>query len=132
MLAGIRATERGSWGRNRLDRRAGLGRRRLVAGLLGGHAQAAVMGIVGFLVLDLLGLRGDPLAGAGPTAIVLMASALATLSDTDRTLLYLRYVAELPVSEVAMATRSKDSTVTSRLTRARTQLRRVTGRTRPD
>lgn len=51
----------------------------LLSGLLGGHAQAAVMGIIGFLVLDRLGLRGDPLAGAGPTAIVLMASALATL-----------------------------------------------------
>jgi MFS family permease len=51
----------------------------LVSGLVGGHAQAALLGIVGFLVLDRLGMRGDPLAGAGPTAIVLMASALATL-----------------------------------------------------
>ena len=51
----------------------------LVAGLLGGHAQAAVMGITGFLVLDRLGLRGDPLAGAGPTGLVLMAGAMATL-----------------------------------------------------
>jgi MFS family permease len=51
----------------------------LVAGLLGGHAQAAVMGIAGFLVLDRLGLRGDPLAGAGPTGLVLMAGAMATL-----------------------------------------------------
>jgi len=51
----------------------------LVAGLLGGHAQAAVMGIVGFLVLDRLGLRGTPGAGAGPTGIVLMAGAIATL-----------------------------------------------------
>ena len=51
----------------------------LVAGLVGGHAQAALMGIVGFLVLDRLGMRGDPMAGAGPTAIVLMASAMATL-----------------------------------------------------
>ncbi|MCC6926355.1 MFS transporter [Novosphingobium sp.] len=51
----------------------------LVAGLLGGHAQAAVMGIVGFLVLDRLGLRADPGAGAGPTGIVLMAGAIATL-----------------------------------------------------
>jgi MFS family permease len=51
----------------------------LVAGLLGGHAQAAILGIVGFLVLDRLGLRGDPLAGAGPTGIVLMAGAIATL-----------------------------------------------------
>ena len=51
----------------------------LIAGLTGGHAQAAVMGIVGFLVLDRLGLRGDPVAGAGPTGLVLMAGALATL-----------------------------------------------------
>ena len=33
----------------------------------------------GFLVLDRLGLRGDPVAGAGPTGLVLMAGALATL-----------------------------------------------------
>jgi MFS family permease len=51
----------------------------LVAGLFGGHAQAAVMGIVGFLVLDRLGLRGSPFAGAGPTGIVMMAGAAATL-----------------------------------------------------
>lgn len=51
----------------------------LLAGLTGGHAQAAVLGIVGFLVLDRLGLRSDPLAGAGPTGMVLMAGALATL-----------------------------------------------------
>lgn len=51
----------------------------LMAGLVGGHAQAAVMGIIGFLVLDRLGLRGDLTAGAGPTGMVLMAGALATL-----------------------------------------------------
>ena len=51
----------------------------LVAGLLGGHAQAAVMGIAGFLVLDRLGLRADPQAGAGPTGLVLMSGAVATL-----------------------------------------------------
>ncbi len=51
----------------------------LVAGLLGGHAQAATMGIVGFLVLDRLGLRATPELGAGPTGMVLMAGALATL-----------------------------------------------------
>ena len=51
----------------------------LVAGLLGGHAQAAIMGIVGFLVLDRLHLRSDPLAGAGPTGLVLMSGAIATL-----------------------------------------------------
>jgi len=51
----------------------------LIAGLVGGHAQAAIMGIVGFLVLDRLGLRSDPIAGAGPTGMVLMAGASATL-----------------------------------------------------
>lgn len=51
----------------------------LIAGLLGGHAQAMVMGVVGFLVLDRLGLRATPMAGAGPTGLVLMAGAIATL-----------------------------------------------------
>ena len=51
----------------------------LVAGLLGGHAQAAVLGIIGFLVLDRLGLRASPELGAGPTGRILMMGALATL-----------------------------------------------------
>lgn len=51
----------------------------LVAGLLGGHAQAAVIGLVGFLVLDRLGLRSDPAAGAGPVGMVMTSGALATL-----------------------------------------------------
>lgn len=51
----------------------------LVAGLLGGHAQAALMGIAGFLVLDRLGLRATPELGAGPIGTVLMAGAVATL-----------------------------------------------------
>lgn len=51
----------------------------LVAGLLGGHAQAATMGIVGFLVLDRLGLRATPELGAEPTGRILMLGALATL-----------------------------------------------------
>lgn len=51
----------------------------LLAGLLGGHAQAAAMGIVGFLVLDRLGLRATPELGAGPTGRILMMGALATL-----------------------------------------------------
>jgi MFS family permease len=49
------------------------------AGLVGGHAQAMVQGISGFLVLDRLGLRETPDAGAGPVGIVLMAGAIATL-----------------------------------------------------
>ncbi len=51
----------------------------VIAGLLGGHAQAMVLGIAGFLVLDRLGLRDDPTAGAGPVGLVLMAGAIATL-----------------------------------------------------
>ncbi len=50
-----------------------------IAGLLGGHAQAMTLGIAGFLVLDRLGLRADPMAGAGPVGIVLMVGAVATL-----------------------------------------------------
>lgn len=51
----------------------------VVSGLLGGHAQAMIIGFSGFLVLDRLGLRDDPAAGAGPVGLVLMAGALATL-----------------------------------------------------
>ncbi len=51
----------------------------LVAGLVGGHAQAAFLGIVGFFILDRLGLRGDPNAGTGPIGLVLMCGAIATL-----------------------------------------------------
>jgi len=51
----------------------------LLSGLLGGHAQAMMLGIAGFLVLDRLGLRDDPMAGAGPVSIVLMVGAFATL-----------------------------------------------------
>lgn len=51
----------------------------LIAGLVGGHAQAALLGIAGFFVLDRLGLRADPGAGAGPVGTVLMAGAGATL-----------------------------------------------------
>lgn len=51
----------------------------LVAGLVGGHAQAALLGLAGFFVLDRLGLRADPGAGAGPVGTVLMSGAGATL-----------------------------------------------------
>lgn len=51
----------------------------LMAGLLGGHAQAAMLGIIGFFILDRLGLRSDPLAGTGPIGLVLMSGAIATL-----------------------------------------------------
>ena len=49
------------------------------AGLIGGHAQAMVLGIAGFLVLDRLGLRDTPAEGAGPVGLVLMSGAIATL-----------------------------------------------------
>ncbi|WP_255547910.1 MFS transporter [Erythrobacter ani] len=51
----------------------------VISGLIGGHAQAMVLGISGFLVLDRLGLRDSPAEGAGPVGIVLMSGAIATL-----------------------------------------------------
>jgi MFS family permease len=51
----------------------------LVAGLVGGHAQAAFLGIVGFFVLDRLGLRQNPDAGTESIGLVLMCGAIATL-----------------------------------------------------
>ncbi|QYJ07866.1 MFS transporter [Qipengyuania flava] len=51
----------------------------VISGLIGGHAQAMILGIAGFLVLDRLGLREDPTAGAGPVGLVLMSGAIATL-----------------------------------------------------
>ncbi|TMM47352.1 MFS transporter [Qipengyuania marisflavi] len=51
----------------------------VTVGLLGGHAQAMVLGIAGFLVLDRLGLRSSPGEGTGPVGLVLMSGAIATL-----------------------------------------------------
>ena len=51
----------------------------VIAGLLSGHAQAMLLGISGFLVLDRLGLRDTPELGTGPIGIVLMCGAIATL-----------------------------------------------------
>lgn len=51
----------------------------VIAGFFGGHAQAMVLGISGFLVLDRLGLRETPAEGAGPVGLVLMSGAIATL-----------------------------------------------------
>lgn len=51
----------------------------LLAGFLGGQAQAMMLGVVGFLILDRLHFRSDPDAGAAATGIVLMAGAFATL-----------------------------------------------------
>ena len=51
----------------------------VIVGLLGGHAQAMVLGIAGFLVLDRMGLRATPDEGTGAVGLVLMAGAIATL-----------------------------------------------------
>lgn len=51
----------------------------LLAGLFGGQAQAMMLGVVGFLILDRLNLRLRPDEGAAMTGIVLMAGAFATL-----------------------------------------------------
>jgi len=51
----------------------------LLAGLFGGQAQAMVLGVIGFLILDRLNLRLRPDEGAAMTGIVLMAGAFATL-----------------------------------------------------
>lgn len=50
-----------------------------VAGLVGGHAQAMMAGIIGFLILDRLGLRATPAAAALPTGHVMWVAAMATL-----------------------------------------------------
>jgi len=51
----------------------------LLAGLFGGQAQAMMLGVIGFLILDRLQLRLRPDEGAAFTGIVLMAGAVATL-----------------------------------------------------
>ncbi|QIK97274.1 MFS transporter [Sphingomonas sp. HDW15A] len=50
----------------------------IVAGVASGHAQAAVLTYLGFLVIDRLALA--PMGSEGPIAIVLMAGAAATLA----------------------------------------------------
>ena len=51
----------------------------MLAGLYGGQAQAMMLGVIGFLILDRLDLRPRPDEGAAMTGIVLMAGAFATL-----------------------------------------------------
>lgn len=51
----------------------------MITGIVGGHAQAMLLGVIGFLLMDRLGLRSDPDAAAGPIGLVLMAGACATL-----------------------------------------------------
>ncbi len=51
----------------------------LVAGVVGGHANAMLLGVIGFVVLDRLDLRATPELATDPTGLVLMAGAGATL-----------------------------------------------------
>lgn len=50
-----------------------------IAGLVGGHAQAMLLGVIGFVVLDRMGLRGTPDLAAEPTGHVMLVGAVATL-----------------------------------------------------
>lgn len=51
----------------------------LLAGFIGGQAQAMILGVIGFLILDRLNLRLRPDEAADPTGLVLMAGAFASL-----------------------------------------------------
>lgn len=50
-----------------------------LAGLIGGHAQAMMLGVVGFLILDRLHLRPTPELATEPTSHVMWVGAIATL-----------------------------------------------------
>jgi hypothetical protein len=51
----------------------------LIAGLIGGHAQAILLGVVGFLVRDRLGLHDQPLEAVQASGSVMLIGAMATL-----------------------------------------------------
>ena len=51
----------------------------LVAGLVGGHAQAILLGVVGFLVRDRLGLQDQPMEAVQASGSVMLIGAMATL-----------------------------------------------------
>ena len=51
----------------------------LVAGLIGGHAQAILLGVVGFLVRDRLGLQDQPMEAVQASGSVMLIGAMATL-----------------------------------------------------
>lgn len=51
----------------------------LLIGTLGGQAQSILLGLIGFLLLDRLGLRHQPDVAAGSIGLVLMCGAVATL-----------------------------------------------------
>jgi MFS family permease len=51
----------------------------LIAGLIGGHAQAIMLGVVGFLIRDRLGLQALPKEAVEATGSVMFVGAMATL-----------------------------------------------------
>jgi hypothetical protein len=51
----------------------------LIAGLVGGHAQAIMLGVVGFLVRDRLGLHDRPWEAVQASGSVMLIGAMATL-----------------------------------------------------
>lgn len=51
----------------------------LLAGLVGGHAQAILLGVVGFLVRDRLGLHDKPWEAVQASGSVMLIGAMATL-----------------------------------------------------
>ena len=51
----------------------------MIAGLLGGHAQAILLGVVGFLIRDRLGLHDLPKEAVEATGSVMFVGAMATL-----------------------------------------------------
>jgi hypothetical protein len=51
----------------------------LIAGLIGGHAQAILLGVVGFLVRDRLGLHNQPMQAVQASGSVMLIGAMATL-----------------------------------------------------
>ncbi|MBA4306067.1 MAG: MFS transporter [Sphingopyxis sp.] len=51
----------------------------LLAGLIGGHAQAILLGVVGFLVRDRLGLHDRPWEAVQASGSVMLIGAMATL-----------------------------------------------------
>jgi MFS family permease len=51
----------------------------LIAGLIGGHAQAILLGVVGFLVRDRLGLEDRPWEAVQASGSVMLIGAMATL-----------------------------------------------------
>ena len=50
-----------------------------IAGLIGGHAQALILGVIGFLVRDRLGLHDLPKETVEATGSVMFVGAMATL-----------------------------------------------------